>query len=75
MYQLHLYTNSRDEELVQHYKSYLRELILPLSIIQTDPGQGAIAIEAHIENTHCIQMINDINDKIGFCQDEKEKEI
>ena len=41
-------------------------MILPLSIFPTAPGQGAIAIEAHIENTHCVQMINDINDKIGF---------
>ena len=59
--------------------SYLMDntkwMILPLSIFPTAPGQGAIAIEAHIENTHCIQMINDINDKIGFYQVEEEKEI
>ena len=60
---------------VSYLMNNTKWMILPLSIFPTAPGQGAIAIEAHIENSHCIKMINDINDKIGFYQVEKEKEI
>ena len=50
-------------------------VVLPLSLYPTAPGQGAIAIEARIDNLEIVDIIKKINNEVDFKNVQYERKI
>tara|TARA_B100001250_G_C19784490_1_gene783460 strand:- start:970 stop:2106 length:1137 start_codon:yes stop_codon:yes gene_type:complete len=70
--------NNADVSVKKQIEYCLRSchwLILPLSLYPTAPGQGAIGIEARIDNLEILDIIKKINNEIDFKNVQLERKI
>ena len=67
--------NSDIKDQISYCMEDCKWIILPLSIYPTAPGQGALGIEARLDNTQLIRIIKKINNNIDYKHVQRERAI
>ena len=67
--------NSGIKDQISYCMEDCKWIILPLSIYPTAPGQGALGIEARLDNTQVINIIKKISNNIDYKNVKKERAI
>jgi len=67
--------NSEIKDQISYCMEDCKWIILPLSIYPTAPGQGALGIEARLDNTQLINIIKKISNNIDYKNVKKERAI